>query len=246
AFPLYHPALATYRNHAYVLSTRPVEDKSDSVYFTTNESGAWTTQLLSADGPDGRFYLDDRTSLAIDPTTKRLYAMWVHRLSETSDAGSVLVLWTREASGTWHGPTTLFTGHPNSGQSSPASMVVADGKAYVAFVGRGGEACSTHADDDNVMPISYDGSQWSPPRNLTSCVAAGHPAPFLYPKLALDGGHLYLVSAVLSQSWDLFYMDNVGGSWSPPRQITRHRIGTSTRGSGGMFTPFDYSIAASR
>lgn len=123
---------------------------------------------------------------------------------------------------------------------APAS---AGGKAYVAFIASGvAGPCATHTGDDVVL-TTYDGSNWSAPRNLTSCVAGSN--PFLYPKLALDNGHLYLVSAVEDNTWDLWYADNASGAWSRPVQLTHNRIGTSTPGFGGEYSPFDYAIATS-
>jgi hypothetical protein len=59
------------------------------------------------------------------------------------------------------------------------------------------------------------------------------------PKLALDGGHLYLVSANSTDStWDLWYADNAGGTWSRPVRITHRR-------DNDLYHS-DYSIAASQ
>jgi len=67
------------------------------------------------------------TALAVDPSTKRLYAVWVRPTTPGHEAVSV---WTRSAAGTWSGPTDVAA----SGQfTGPASVVAAGGKVYVAF-----------------------------------------------------------------------------------------------------------------
>src|SRR5262249_42728272 len=51
-----HPVMATYRNHAFILTTRDMgAEREEQVYFTTNTSGAWTTRLLSAHGPGAAY-----------------------------------------------------------------------------------------------------------------------------------------------------------------------------------------------
>src|SRR2546430_227467 len=73
-------ALATYRHHAYMLSTRldpPRSDAPAGVYFTTDESGAWTTRLLSARAPL-QLIEENQTALALDPSTRRLYGAWAY------------------------------------------------------------------------------------------------------------------------------------------------------------------------
>jgi hypothetical protein len=230
-------ALATYRNHAYILSTR-VDSAGGvrGVYFTTDESGAWTTRLLASQGP-AELVQDYRTSLAIDPTTRRLYAAWVHAGTPGHEA---LGVWTRDAAGTWSGPTDIAT--TAAGFDGPPSVVAGGGKAYVAFAAPDDAKppCDDHAlDRSDVLISSYSGTSWSAPQNLTSCVhglaAAGS---FTAPKLALDSGHLYLVSAnSAGLTWDLWYADDAGGVWSPPARITHKR-------DNDLYHD-DYSIAAS-
>ena len=101
-------ALATYRNHAYVLSTRLDPTRSDvpvGVSVTTNESGAWTTRLLSAKAPL-QLIEENQTALALDPGTRRLYAAWAYNARPGYDTIGV---WTRDAAGTWRGPRAVST-----------------------------------------------------------------------------------------------------------------------------------------
>src|SRR5690348_17248845 len=65
---LLHPVMATYRNHAYILSVHEVgSSATTTVYFTTNESKSWKTSQLSSQGP-GASYSSEFVSLAIDPS----------------------------------------------------------------------------------------------------------------------------------------------------------------------------------
>ena len=235
AFSQQVPALATYRNHAYILSTRsnPSSGATLGVYFTTNESGVWTTSLLSAHGP-AELVQEYETALAIDPATKRLYAVWVHEIAPGKEAVSV---WTRPIGGAWSGPIDIATSSQFSG---PPSVVAAGGKVYVAFTAPALGPCDDSKSlRSDVLVTSYDGSAWSQPRNLTSCLTGLAPgANFNAPRLALDGGRLYLVSANADKlTWDLWYMDNAGGAWSKPSRLTQKRDDDKYH--------YDYAIAAS-
>lgn len=218
SFDNIHPVMATYRNDAFILTTRDTGAATEQVYFTTNASGAWTTRLLSAHGP-GAAYGAQWTAMAIDPSINRLYAAWV-RPPTTSLGPASLWMWTSDDAGsTWHGPTTIATGQ----FSEPPDIVAAHGKAYVAFTAapeKQTAACDdTTSRTADVMLSTFAGGRWSSPRNLTSCVAGAEALSFDGPKLALDesSGHLYLVSD--SQESNLWYMDNAAGSWSTPRRI---------------------------
>src|SRR5438874_1372825 len=59
SFDHINPVLATYKNHAFVLSVRVNgSSSSTSVYFSTNESGTWKSQLMSAKGPPNTYSRD--------------------------------------------------------------------------------------------------------------------------------------------------------------------------------------------
>ena len=228
-------ALATYRHHAYMLSTRLDPTRSDApagVYFTTDESGAWTTRLLSARAPL-QLIEENQTALALDPNTRRLYAAWAYNARPGYDTIGV---WTRDAAGTWRGPRAIST----LSSEGPASVVAAQGKVYVAFTAQeDASSAPCHNSRTDVFVTAYDGSTWSAPQNVTNCVSGlANGDNFYAPRLALDGGHLYLTSANSSHAtWDLWYMDNAGGPWSRPVRITH--------GRENDLYHYDYSIAAS-
>lgn len=236
AFDHLNPVLATYKNHAYVLSVR-VNGSSDitSVFFSTNESGTWKSQLMSGEGPVNT-YSRAFTSLAVDAGTGRLYATWVYQKNSDQDA---LGVWTRDPSGQWSGPADVVTAGSLVGQPF---IVAGNGQAYAAFIssetpGVCQDAVSRNAD---VVVISYSGSTWSAPQNLTSCVPGTDILEFDTPKLAIDEqGHAYLVSEV---NGDLWYTDNSTGSWLAPAQITH---GANIPGSVGTALRTFYGIAAS-
>jgi hypothetical protein len=235
SFDHINPVLATYKNHAYVLSVR-VNGSSNatSVYFSTNESGAWKSQLMSAKGPPNT-YSRDFTSLAVDPNTGRLYAAWVYQKNANQDA---LGVWTRDPSGKWSAPTDAVIAGSLVGQ---AFIAAGNGKAYAAFIssettGACNKAAGRNAD---VEVTSFSGSAWSAPQNLTSCVP-GKLLQFATPKVAIDEqGRGYLVSVV---NGDLWYTDNSSGSWSTPTRITR---ATNVPDSVGTALRTFYGIAAS-
>jgi hypothetical protein len=228
-------ALATYRNHAYVLSTRLDPTRSDvpvGVSVTTNESGAWTTRLLSAKAPL-QLIEENQTSLALDPGTRRLYAAWAYNARPGYDTIGV---WTRDVAGTWRGPRAIST----LSSEGPASVVAAQGKVYVAFTAQeDASSAPCHNSRTDVFVTAYDGSTWSAPQNVTNCISGLADGDTFYaPRLALDGSHLYLTSANASHAtWDLWYLDKAGGTWSRPVQITHRR-------ENDLYH-YDYSIAAS-
>lgn len=235
SFDHLNPVLATYKNHAYVLSVR-VNGSSNvtSVYFSTNESGTWKSRLMSAKGPPNT-YSRAFTSLAVDPATGRLYAAWVYQKNANQDA---LGVWTRAPHGKWSAPTDAVVAGSLVGQ---AFIAAGNGKAYAAFIssettGACNDAAGRNAD---VQVISFSGSTWSPPQNLTSCVP-GKILQFATPKVAIDEqGRGYLVSVV---NGDLWYTDNSSGSWSNPTRITR---GANVPDSVGTALRTFYGIAAS-
>ncbi len=236
SFDHLNPVVATYHHHAYILSVRVNgTSATTSVFFSTNESGRWDTQLLSNQGPHNT-YSGEFTSLAVDPTSGKLYAIWAYQKSPDADGVGV---WTREPGGQWTGPTDVMTAGSLGEQPS---IVAGGGKAYAAFVssevpGACDDATSRSGD---VQVVSYDGGSWSPPRNLTSCVSDSSILEFSNPKLALDeNGRPYLAS---SANGDLWFDENASGSWSDPAQITH---GAAIPVSVGTALRTFYGIAAS-
>jgi len=236
SFDHLNPVVATYHGHAYILSVRVNgSSATTSVFFSTNESGRWDTQLLSNQGPHNT-YSGEFTSLAVDSTSGKLYATWAYQKSPDTDAVGV---WTREPGGQWAGPTDVMT----AGSLGEQPYIVAGGgKAYAAFISSEvpGPCDDTTSRSGDVQVVSYDGGSWSPPRNLTSCVSDSSILEFSNPKLALDeNGRPYLVS---SANGDLWYDENVNGSWSGPTQITH---GAAIPVSVGTALRTFYGIAAS-
>lgn len=240
SFDNLHPTMATYRNHAFILTTRDIGvEREEQVYVTTNASGAWTTRLLSAQGPAAG-YGAQWTAIAIDPSINRLYAAWV-RPPTTPLGPASLWVWTSDDAGNiWSGPTTIARGQ----FSEPPAIVTAHGRAYVAFTAAPDKKTAPCNDTtrrtSDVMLSTFAGGHWSAPQNLTSCVPSAQALSFDGPKLALDeaSGHLYLVSD--SQESNLWYLDNATGAWSAPRRFvtTMSDLGQSYGGYG-----YDYRIA---
>jgi hypothetical protein len=230
--------VAAYHNHAYVLSVR-VNGSSPvtGVFFSTNESGHWTTQLLTNQGPKNT-YSGEFTTLTVDPSTGRLYAAWIYTKNANDEAISVQ---TRDPSGQWSGPTDAVVTPSLSGQPS---IVAQNGKAYIAFSSPDlpGTCDDSSSRSGDVHVVAYNGSTWSTPQNLTSCVslAGSGISVFVDPKLAIDeAGHPYLVSFV---DGDLWYADAPSGAWSEPSQITH---GANIAGAVGTALRTFYGIAAS-
>lgn len=223
SFDNINPAMATYRNHAFILTTRAIgAEPEEQVYVTTNASGAWTTRLLSAHGP-GASYGAQWTAIAIDPSINRLYAAWVRPSATPLGPASLWVLTSDDNGNTWHGPTTIASGQI----SEPPDIVAAHGRAYVAFTAapdkRTASCNDTTSRTSDVMLATFAGGHWSSPRNLTSCATGAKALSFDGPKLALDesSGHLYLVSD--SEESNLWYMDNAAGTWSAPQRQSARR-----------------------
>lgn len=235
SFDHLNPVLAAYKNHAYVLSVRVNGSSAvTSVFFSTNESGHWTTQLMSAQGPVNT-YSREFTSLAVDASTGRLYAAWVYQKSADVDA---LGIWMRDPSGQWSGPVDAVT----AGSLVTQPFIVAgNGKAYATFIS---SETSGACDDfpgrgDDVQVVAYDGTAWSAPQNITSCVSDTNIVGFSTPKLALDeNGQAYLVAVA---NGDLWYAADISGSWSDPAQITH---GANVLDSVGTALRTFYGIAA--
>jgi hypothetical protein len=236
SFDHVNPVLEAYHNHAYALSARVNGSSAvTSVFFSTNESGRWTTQLLSNSGPHNT-YSGEFTSLAVDSSTGRLYAVWAYSKSPGVDAVGV---WTRDPGGKWGGPADVMTGGFLGGQPT---IVAHNGKAYASFVSSivVGACNDETTRSGDVQVVSFDGITWSAPQNLTSCVSDSSILGFSNPKLAVDeNGRPYLVSTA---NGDLWYDDNATGSWSDPVQITH---GAKIPDSVGTSLQTFYGIAAS-
>ena len=127
-------SMATYRDHAYILWLE--EDAShtyDWVYYTTNASGAWKTRLLSKAGPPGSVTDQYRALIAVDPTLKRLYAVWPINLAH----GGALDLYTSDDEGaTWKWKRHL-DGRPDQAISDeyhyPSVIQARDGAIHVTY-----------------------------------------------------------------------------------------------------------------
>jgi len=251
---LLHPAMASYHNAAFILTTRYNGSQgaatTSNVFLTIGTPASvpgtdrWTTHQISSRGPDYVTIMNGTTSLAIDPSTHRLYAAWVYHLTACHNpAGCDAVgVWTSSDFGSsWSGPTKLAVGQFNG----PPSVLAAPGKAYVAFTAgtHPGPCNDTTSRGADVLLTTYDGSAWSTPQNLTSCVSGQETRAFAGAKLALDDGtgHLHLVSDTNDDLSGLWYMDNVGGTWSQPVHIVPHA--DSLPQESGV--SYDYSIAAS-
>ncbi len=220
-----HPVIATDRN-TYILSTRkrpPLSDDETDVYLSVGvrghapESLTWTTRKISAHGPAYIIDPHGNVSLAVDPTTHRLFAVWRHTLSKGGEAVGV---WTSSNGGaTWSGPTDVAT----TGGAFPGSIpsvVAGGGNAYVAFTGGQSYVCDNRYGNADIIVARYDGRGWSRGQNLTSCLTgARHPA-FEDATLTRDeNGRLYLI-ATTNQD-ELWYADHAGGAWTTPVRIVR-------------------------
>lgn len=240
---LLHPVMATYRNHAYILSVHEVgSSATTNVYFTTNETKRWKTTLLSSQGPNAS-YSSEFVSLAIDPSTDTLYATWVYR----KDSQHVsLGIWTRSGGAAWHGPTAVATAGGIYGQ--PA-LVAGNGHVYVAFSASPQDFAATcndrttHALD--LVVVGNTGGTWSSPQNLTSCATEKEASSFGDPKMAIDeAGKAYVVSRAGDVGGNLWYADTANGSWSQASRLTTGLTIPSFGGSPALRNL--YGIAASR
>jgi hypothetical protein len=238
SFDHLNPVMAAYRNHAYILSVRVNgSSRMTSVFFSTNESGHWTTQLLTDQGPLNT-YGGEYTTLTVDTSTGRLYAAWIYTKNADYEAISVR---TRDPAGQWSSPTDAVVAPSLFEQPS---IVAQNGKAYITFAstdfpGPCDDSFSRHGD---LNVVSYEGGTWSAPQNLTSCVSAGGSgiSEFVDPKLAIDeAGHAYLVGFL---GGDLWYAHAPSGTWSAPSQITQ---GANIAESVGTSLRTFYAIAAS-
>ena len=236
SFDHLNPVLASYKNHAYVLSVQANDAlATTSVFFSTNESGKWTTQLMSAQGPVDT-YSREFISLAVDASTGRLYATWVYQKTVDVDT---LGVWMRDPSGQWSGPVDAVNAGSLVGQPY---IVAGNGKAYAAFISSEtpGPCDDSKSTAGDVQVVAFDGATWSAPQNVTSCVNDPSILEFATPKLALDeAGHLYLIAAANN---DLWYADTSSGSWSEPTQLTH---GAGIPESIGTALRTFYGIAAS-
>ncbi|HZS94986.1 MAG TPA: hypothetical protein VFA78_09330 [Chloroflexota bacterium] len=242
--PYLHPVMATYRNHAYILSVRETSQTTSSVYLTTNRSGSWKTSLVSNRGPTAGSYSQEFVALAVDPQSKRLYAAWIYGKTKQTVAIGV---WSGDLSGNLStGPTEVFSAGTLPGQPTLAAGA---GKVYLAFTATPGSApgsCNdqtTHATDAVVATLA-NGS-WSSPQNVTSCAATATSLSFENPKVAVDeSGHGYVIGLATGTQSNLWYTDNTSGSWSSPQQVTHGASISEFAGSPAMRGL--HAIAASR
>lgn len=215
---LIHPSMATYRNHAYILSVKETATGKTSVLFTTNESKHWKTTVVSSHGPHAS-YSQEFVALAIDASQNKLYATWIY---EKDRQHVTLGVWTRTGTGAWTGPTDIVTAGALVGEPS---IVAGNGHATVAFMASPQDVAgscndrTTHAED--VAVASTSGGGWSSPENLTSCATAKEAISFNDPKLAADeDGKLYLVSRAGAVEGNLWYAENRGTSWTQASALT--------------------------
>jgi len=168
------PSLATYHNHAYILTIGDgATSLSAPVYYTTNAFGPWRTTMLSAKGPQaGGAYRGDYAIIAVDPAIKprgRLYAVW-NVLGAGLTPGKTVLYTSDDEGAVWSGPRTLATG----ASGRVVALAAGKGKAAVAIVGSyrdlGAGACK-EAGFADLFVVTYNGATWVRPRNLSSCVA---------------------------------------------------------------------------
>jgi len=234
------PVIATDRN-TYILSTRArphLSDDETDVYLSVGVRGAapgsltWTTRKISSHGPAYIVSSYGNVSLAVDPRTHRLFAVW--RYTKSKVAGDAVGVWTSSDEGsTWSGPTDLSTAdyaYPGSIQS----VVAGGGTAYIAFTSSKSDvstgSCDNRPGDYNIFVARYDGRGWSRGQNLTSCLTAAQQPEFVDATLTRDeDGHLYLIATTSGNQ--LWYADNAGGAWTTPVRIVRD-LGDSPPGSG--------------
>ncbi len=231
-----HPVIATDRD-TYILSTRArphLSDDETDVYLSVGARGrapgslTWTTHKISSQGPAYIVTPSGNVSLAVDPSTHRLFAVWWYTKSKVAgDAAGVRT--SSDGGATWSGPIDLTT----TGLGIP-SVVAGGGTAYVAFTSSQIDvptgSCDNRRGYDNVFVARYDGRGWSRGQNLTSCLTAAHQPEFEYIRLTRDeDGRLYLIATTNHD--ELYYADNAGGAWTTPVRIARN-IGGSPPGSG--------------
>ena len=234
------PVIATDRN-TYVLSTRARPrlsvDETD-VYLSVGVRGhapgslTWTTRKISSHGPAYIIDPHGNVSLAVDPTTHRLFAVW--RYTKSKSAGEAVVVRTSSDGGsTWSGPTDLATTGGAFPGSRP-SVVAGGGTAYVAFTAGQSDvptgSCDNRHGHSDIFVARYDGRGWSRGQNLTSCLTGARHPEFEAATLTRDeDGRLYLIATTNND--ELWYADNAGGAWTTPVRIVRN-IGNSPPGAG--------------
>jgi hypothetical protein len=234
------PSIATYRNHAYILwLSDPLPGHTYyQVYYTTNASGAWKTRLLAGVGPEAGGALDGpRMLIAVDPTVKRLYAVW--------PVATGLILYTSDNEGaTWHGPITLVKDPFPSAISPDIALAAGGGKVAVAFHGGvrdfGKGACKEIGLGD-IFVLTYNGTTGSPPQNVTSC-SSDQANGFRTQQLAYDEttGRFSLVALDDSGKFRLWFAQGSGATWSKPALTPMTHLVTGA----GNFYNGDYRVAA--
>ncbi len=237
------PSMATYRNHAYILwlGDPPAGQSNYQVYYTTNAAGTWTTHLLTSDGPSSAGAGDGpRALIAVDPTVKRLYAVWPHG---TAGSGGLMLYTSDDEGATWQGPTIVVKNPPDT-ISPNIALAVGGGKAALAFDGNPHDfglkpACTGGIAD--VLAVTYDGTSWSQPQDVSSCVATQSNG-FRTQRLAYDEttGHFSLVALDGTNQYRLWYAQSSGSIWSTPASTPMSNL---VSGAGNVYNG-DYQIAA--
>ncbi len=215
-------SMATYHNHAYILWVEgDLSHPTYWVYYTTNASGKWTTQLLSKAGPGtGGVDGTGRVRIAVDPTLNRLYAVW-SAAGVGGKQGSVVLYTSGDEGTTWQGPTTLA----HSDVSTPfpnIALAVGGGKAAVGFVDAAanfGKGACKNVGTNDLFVVTYNGTTWSSPQNVSSCAdSITTNNGWRVQRLAYDetSGRFALVALDGSNNYGLWYARGSGTSWSTP------------------------------
>jgi hypothetical protein len=239
------PSMATYRNHAYILwlGDVPPGKTTTQIFFTTNASGAWKTRLLSAAGPypGGVVGGGPNVFMAVDPSIKRLYAIW----SNGKPGAGGIVMYTSDDEGAiWQGPTSIVKNPPSANIIDNLALAVGGGKLAVAFDGNPHDfgiksACPGGIAD--LLAVTYNGTVWSQPQDVTSCVAT-QSSGFRTQRLAYDEttGRFSLVALDDTNNYGLWYAQSSGTTWSAPVLTPMSHL------VSGANNPYDgdYQVAA--
>jgi hypothetical protein len=245
------PSLATYRNHAYILwlGDVPPGKTTTQVFFTTNASGTWKTRLLSAagPGPGGVVEGGPNVFMAVDPSIKRIYAVWADGKSGAGGKPGTggLVMYTSGDEGTtWQGPTTIVKNSLSSAVDDNLAVAVGGGKAAIAFDGNPHDfglkpACPGGISD--ILAVTYNGTAWSRPQDVTSCVAVQSNG-FRTQRMAYDQTtkSFSLVALDDTNKYGLWYARSSGTTWSTPVPTPMTHLVT---GANNAYDG-DYQVAA--
>jgi hypothetical protein len=239
------PSMATYRNHAYILwlGDVPPGKTTTQIFFTTNASGVWKTRLLSAAGPypGGVVEGGPNVFMLVDPSIKRLYAIWANGSNGT---GGIVMYRSDDEGATWQGPTIIVKNTPGGTISDNLALAVGGGTIAVAFDGNPHDfgikpACPGGIAD--LLAVTYNGTAWSQLQDVTSCVATQSNG-FRTQRLAYDETtkRFSLVALDDTNSYGLWYAQSSGTTWSAPVLTPMTHLVT------GANNPYlgDYQVAA--